>query len=94
MRGIVYHGCGTTGHGPFPPTTVIASQSKVKVQGIPVVVQGDSIVTHCKPKSCHSGTVVTTSSKIKICGKPVALMADSITCGDIIAKSSSKVTGV
>lgn len=94
MRGVVYHGCGTTGHGPYPPTTVIASQSKVKIQGIPAVVRGDFIVTHCKPKSCHDGTVITSTSKIKVSGKPIALMADSITCGDIIAKSSSKVTGV
>lgn len=93
MRGAVYDGCGTTGHGRFPPTQVKATQSKVFIQGKPAVIHGDPIIAHSDGDSTHGGNVIATTGKIYVQGVKLALMGDSISCGDMISKSSSVVSG-
>lgn len=85
MPGIAYNMAMTAGHGKYPPTAVIASQSKVFVGGIPALVDGDSIIPHPHDGKCQA------SSKVYIGGKAAAKMGDPISCGDMIAMSSSTV---
>ncbi|CAH6634883.1 Phospholipase [Escherichia phage vB_Eco_TB34] len=48
MAGLSYDKAKTTGHGNYPPTVINATQSKVFVEGIPVLVEGDPITPHTK----------------------------------------------
>lgn len=94
MSGLTYDGSITTGHSNFPPTTIIATQNKVFVEGIAACVEGDSIVPHTrtvKPYDTHSGTVVPTTKKVYIGGIKAAQIGDPISCGDYIAEASGKV---
>lgn len=94
MAGLVYNGCETTGHSTYPPTTVIATQSKVFVEGIAACIEGDSIVPHTntvKPHDTHSGAIIANTNKVYITGVKAAQIGDSISCGDMIAQSSKKV---
>lgn len=84
MPAVTYNGARTTGHGKSPPTTVIATQTKVFVQGQAVVCAGDPIVPHG-----HPGVTIPTQSKLFIQGRPVILIGDKTTCGDTIAQGSS-----
>lgn len=95
MGGLVYHNSTTTGHSTYPPTTVISSQTKVFVEGIPVVGEGDLIKQHTntvKPYDTHTGSVVKSkTSKVFVNGVKAAQIGDTISCGDFIAQASSKV---
>lgn len=92
MAGIAYHGAVTTGHGTAPPTTVIATQDLVYVEGKPAVVEGDRIVPHSyKDDSPHGGVVISSNDVVYIMGKKVGQIGDDISCGDVIAESSSVV---
>lgn len=94
MAGLAYDKAMTTGHSNYPPTVVNATQSKVFVEGIAVLVEGDPITPHTKtvdPHDTHGGTAVASTAKIFVSGKKAIMMADRITCGDTVALSSSKV---
>lgn len=94
MPGLSYNNVLTTGHEAWPPTNVIASQSKIFVQNIQVLREGDQIIEHTeikKPYETHGGTVISRTSKVFALGKKVASIGDSISCGDTIAEASSKV---
>lgn len=71
----------TTGHNGCGPTRVIAS-SNITLDGIRIVVEGDSIIPHCS----HTGTMVGTSN-ITINGKRIILDGDHTTCNDTIIAS-------
>lgn len=86
MPALTYNGCRTTGHSIYPPTTVIASQSKVFTQGQAVVIQGDHIIPHP-----HDGTCIASTSKVFVQGQPAIRIADKLSCDDNIAQGSSKV---
>lgn len=93
MAGLSFNNAITSGHEAWPPTNVIASQSKVFVDGIPVLREQDEIIPHTeikKPYETHGGKVIARTSKVFVQGKKAAQMADSISCGDTIAQSSSK----
>ncbi|APU02194.1 phospholipase [Aeromonas phage Riv-10] len=94
MPGLTYDMAWTTGHDTYPPTRIRATQGKVFVDGIHVVVAGDTIVPHTntvEPYDTHSGYVIPTTSKIYVGGKPAASIGDPTSDGDTIAQSSSKV---
>lgn len=94
MAGLSYDKARTTGHEQFPPTIINASQSKVFVEGIPVLVEGDSIIPHTrtvKPYDTHGGTTVASTPKVFVTGKKAIQMADRISCGDTVAMASPKV---
>lgn len=94
MAGLARHGSVTTGHETYPPTTLIATQTKVIIEGIPACVEGDTIVVHTNtvpPYDRHSGAVIANTSKVYITGIKAAQIGDSISCGDMIAQASSKV---
>lgn len=93
MAGLSFNNAVTAGHEAWPPTNVLASQSKVYVDGIQVLREGDQIIEHTeikKPYETHGGTVIARTSKVFVQGIKAAQMADSISCGDTIAQSSSK----
>lgn len=95
MAGLAHHGSVTTGHATYPPTTLIATQTKVLVEGIPACIEGNLIVPHTntvKPYDTHSGAVIADTSKVYITGVKAAQIGDSIGCGDMIAQASSKVS--
>lgn len=94
MAGLSYDKARTTGHEQFPPTVINATQSKVFVEGIPVLVEGDSITPHTrtvKPYDTHGGTTIASTPKVFVTGKKAIQMADSISCGDTVAMASPKV---
>lgn len=93
MAGMSFNNAVTAGHAAWPPTNVIATQSKVFVDGIPVLREGDEIIEHTeikKPYETHGGAVIARTAKVFVQGIKAAQMADSISCGDTIAQSSSK----
>lgn len=94
MPGLSYNKARTTGHGNFPPTDINATQGKVFVEGIAVLVEGDPITPHTrttKPYDTHGGTTVASTPKVYVTGKKAIQMADRISCGDTVAMASSKV---
>lgn len=94
MPGLSYNNALTAGHEAWPPTNAIASQTKVFVQNIPVLREGDQIIEHAeikKPYETHGGAVIARTSKVFVQGIKAAAMADAISCGDTIAQASNKV---
>ena len=86
MPSVSVHMSKTTGHGPYGPTSIIATQSKVFIEGLAVLVNGDKIIPHP-----HDGTAIASQSKMFIQGKPVIIIGDQISCGDMVAQGRSKV---
>lgn len=94
MAGLSYDKAKTTGHSNYPPTVINATQSKVFVEGIPVLVEGDPITPHTKttkPYDTHGGTTIASTPKVFVTGKKAIQMADRISCGDTVAMASPKV---
>lgn len=94
MAGMSFDKCITSGHGAFPPTVVNSTQSKVFVEGITALVEGDQITPHTrivKPYDTHGGTVQPKTNKVFISGKKAVQISDKISCGDTVAQSSHKV---
>lgn len=83
---IAVHGARTKGHDKYGPTTVIATQSLVYIDGKAVVVEGDPIVPHP-----HDGNVIASQSRVYINGVRVAMVGDKISCGDEIIDGNSRV---
>lgn len=93
MAGLTYNNALTSGHSAYPPTKLISTQSKVFVDGIPVVVEGDKIVPHTKtvdPHDTHDGVIQPRTNKVFVDGKKAGQMADPISCGDTVSQSSNK----
>lgn len=88
MAAIAFHQSMTTGHGPYPPTQVNASQSKVFAESKAVVINNDLANNH---GHTPVGMVIASSSTVFIGGIPAAQVGDSLTDGDTIAQGSSKV---
>ena len=88
MAAVAYDMCMTTGHGPYPPTPIKATQSKFFVGGIPVIVNGDEAQYHG-----HSpvGKCIASSTKVFVSGKAVVQIGDSLSDGDHVAQGSPKV---
>jgi uncharacterized Zn-binding protein involved in type VI secretion len=85
-KSIVLNGDMSTGHDGFPPTKAVASSS-VTINGISIVVEGDSYEQHCKG-GCHVPVAIG-SSNITINGKKIIVDGDSLSCGDTATASSS-----
>jgi uncharacterized Zn-binding protein involved in type VI secretion len=71
---------------------VIASSSKVFVNGRPVARIGDTVLSSCG----HLGTIVSGSSKVFISGIPMARLSDSFTgvySGTIVSCSGNVFCG-
>ncbi|MEL4424842.1 type VI secretion system PAAR protein [Shewanella indica] len=74
-----------TDHDGFPPTPVISASSTVKVDGIPLARQGDSLTPHDNPKHPpHPRTIAAGSGSVFIDGKPAARTGDAVDCGGIL----------
>lgn len=86
MVNIVLNGDMSQGHDGFPPTAAIASSS-VTINGIPIVVEGDSYTQHCNA-GCHIPVAVG-SCNVTINGKKIILHGDPLTCGGFTTASSS-----
>jgi uncharacterized Zn-binding protein involved in type VI secretion len=68
-------------------------QSKLLINGIPVVVIGDKVHSHDPYSSPHDGTSTMNvgSSKVFVDGKAVCRVGDSATCGHTLASGNSKL---
>ena len=81
-----------SGHGCFPPTTVVSASPTVYVDGISIARQGDAVAPHgcgnCPP---HPRSISGGSGKIYVNGKPVARKGDAIGCGGVLIGASSSV---
>lgn len=78
----------TSGHGPYPPTQVNASQTKVFVEGKAAIINNDFANNH---GHTPVGQVIASSTTVFINGIPAAQIGDSLTDGDTIVQGSSKV---
>jgi uncharacterized Zn-binding protein involved in type VI secretion len=80
----------TTGHPCWPPTIPASWSPNVRANGLGIVRNGDSIVTHCCPPGCHSGTYVGTSN-VRVNGMPAQRVGHPVSCGDAVAVGSPNV---
>lgn len=87
MAAVTYNGAMTTGHGKAKPTQLVATQTKMFVDGLAVVVAGDPIIPH----RGHEGVTIPSQTKLFIQGKPAIMIGDSISCGDMVAMGSPKL---
>ena len=88
MTAISYDGAMTTGHKPYPPTKINASQSKVFVNGKAVLVNGDEADNH---GHSNPGKCIASQSKVFVNGKAVIQVGDKLTDDDNVAQGSSNV---
>ena len=80
----------TSGHGCFPPQTVVAGSSDVLINGIPAARVGDAVTPHTCVVT-HPGTIAIGSSTVFINGVPAARIGDPIDCGSTLVGGSSNV---
>ena len=88
MASVSHDGSMTTGHGPYPPTPIQATQSKVFVSGIAALVDDDEANYH---GHTPVGKCIASTSKVFISGKAVVQIGDSLTDSDHVAQGSPKV---
>lgn len=94
MSGLSFNNAATSGHATYPPSKVNSTQSKVFVEGKPVLIDGDPMIPHTntvEPYDTHPGKAQATTSKVYVTGKKAVQMADPVSCGDTIAQASPKV---
>lgn len=91
MRGIVRTGKDKTQGHPlcFPPTMFAEGSQYVFCNGLPIVLDGCKIFTHCCGPTCHQGTAQPSDGTFFIEGKKVQQKGDPVSCGDISAECSS-----
>lgn len=87
MPALSYNLCMTTGHGPYRPVPINASQSKFFIAGQPALVNGDLANNH---GHTPVGQCVATSTKFFIGGKAAVRIGDPLTDGDYVAQGSPK----
>lgn len=87
MPAVSFNQAMTTGHGKYKPTNINASQTKVFVGGIAVLIAGDLANYHG-----HNpvGQCIASQSKFFIGGIPVIMIGDSLTDDDHVAQGSPK----
>lgn len=93
MAGICITPTPTVGPAVWVPSAVIGSSQSVLVNGLPVVLAGDTVTTHIKPgdnPSPISGAVIATS-KVIIEGKLAAQIGDVASAGELLVGSSPNV---
>ncbi|MDC9597765.1 PAAR domain-containing protein [Xenorhabdus anantnagensis] len=74
-----------TKHGDCPATPVITGASSVKVDGLYLARQGDTLESH----SSHSRTIEGGSGSVFIEGKPAARTGDAVDCGGVVIGGGS-----
>lgn len=87
MANIAIKGSMGSGHGDFPPRASVMGEPLMKVNGVPVQVQGDIFPPHSDGKTAHPGNAISSRPWFTVSGKPVCCVGDAISCG------SSIVTG-
>lgn len=88
MPAVSFNGAMTTGHGPYPPTPIQSTQTKMFVNGLAVLVNGDVANPHGHPGIAQC---IATTTKLFIQGKAVVRIGDSLTDGDTVAQGSPKL---
>lgn len=83
----------SAGHGCFPPTACIGSQTtKTYINGILAQAQGSSFLLHVCGRSVHPVRLSSSGSgTVFIEGKPAIRIGDSISCGDTVSQGSPNV---
>lgn len=61
---VARQGDATTGHGCFPPSTIIEGAGSVLVNNIPVAYVGHKNVVHCCGPSCHDEAIISGSGDV------------------------------
>lgn len=90
MRGIVRVQLDKTkGHGCYPPTIFLEGSKTVFCDGVPIVLEGSPIQTHCCGPACHSGVAQPTDTTFFIEGKRVMQRGDPVSCGDFAEETST-----
>jgi uncharacterized Zn-binding protein involved in type VI secretion len=79
-----------SGHGSFPPTTVIQGSPNTFVNSIPVHRVGDAIAAHGSPSPSgpHGRAGAAGSPNTYVNLKAIMRIGDPITCGGVIATGS------
>ena len=89
MPAVTRIGDVTTGHGCFPPTTIISSASPSEfVDGLAIARVGDRILPHTCGKNTHDGVVAAGSTSYQSDGVAVAFIGAPISCGDFCGTGS------
>jgi len=81
-----------SGHGCFPPTSIISGSSNVITCSIPQARLGDSLAPHgCPPTPPHGRSLASGSSTVFVNNLPAARIGDSISCGGSVVSGCSTV---
>lgn len=88
MGNAVKLGDSDTGHGSYPPTSVVAGSSTVNVDGMPLARQGDPLAPHDHNRSISGG-----SASVFVDGKPAARTGDAVSCGGVLIGGGSVTIG-
>lgn len=91
MPAIGVKGALCSGHGGFPPRPDIDGDPLVKINGIPVLVDGNAFAEHSDGKSTHGGTAISTRPWLNVNGKGVVCVGDPVSCGSVVATGDSLV---
>jgi uncharacterized Zn-binding protein involved in type VI secretion len=91
MPGAVRLGDVDSGHGCFPPRVNSSASPDVIVNGRGAHRVGDSWVTHCCGKSCHSSSAATGSSTVFVNGKAKCVVGCAVACGSTMVQGSANV---
>lgn len=74
-----------SGHGGFPPRPSAEGEPLMKINGIPVLVDGNVFPDHSDGNSTHSGTATSTRPWFKVNGKAICCVGDPVSCGSVVA---------
>ena len=91
MSMIAIQGSVCSGHGDFPPREDVDGEPLLKINGVPVMVDGCAFAEHSDGTGVHAGTAVTTRAWVTINGKGVICMDDPVSCGSTVASGDPLV---
>jgi len=82
-----------SGHGCFPPTSIVSGSGDVFIDGRPAARSGDPLAPHgCKDCVPHGRAIAGGSSSVFINNRPAARVGDGIGCGGSVASGSGTVS--
>lgn len=91
MAMIAIQGSVCSGHGNFPPRADIEGEPLLRINGVPVMVDGCAFAEHSDGTERHGGKAVTTRPWLTVNGKGVVCVDDPVSCGSTVATGDALV---
>lgn len=87
MKFLTLLGMVCSGHGGYPPRPSVTANSMLRVEGVPIVCNGDQYAIHCDDDDCHPGTGIATTTLLRSPSGNLLLQGDPISCGSTVAQT-------